>query len=151
MKICRPYINYEVFEDEIVIVNLLTGNYYSLSQAGMPIWMLIEKGYSEDQIVKVFKKRFSIETTDHEIREYIKKLVNEGLVTVEPETGSDPEVNPIEALETYHPPVIEKYTDMQDLILLDPIHDIDETGWPGPVSDSQKNSENNKNEPSGAN
>jgi hypothetical protein len=27
-------------------------------------------------------------------------------------------------------PVLEKYTDMQELLLLDPIHDVEEAGWP---------------------
>ena len=27
-------------------------------------------------------------------------------------------------------PVLHKYTDMEDLLLLDPIHDVDESGWP---------------------
>jgi hypothetical protein len=26
--------------------------------------------------------------------------------------------------------VLERYTDMQELLLLDPIHDVDESGWP---------------------
>jgi len=26
--------------------------------------------------------------------------------------------------------VVEKYTDMQDLVLLDPVHEVDERGWP---------------------
>jgi hypothetical protein len=30
----------------------------------------------------------------------------------------------------FEAPVLQKYTDMQDLLLLDPIHDTDETGWP---------------------
>jgi hypothetical protein len=28
------------------------------------------------------------------------------------------------------PPKLRKYTDMQDLLLLDPIHEVDEQGWP---------------------
>ena len=28
------------------------------------------------------------------------------------------------------PPTLEKYTDMQDLVLLDPVHEVDERGWP---------------------
>ena len=27
-------------------------------------------------------------------------------------------------------PIIEKFTDMQELLLLDPIHEVDEKGWP---------------------
>ena len=30
-------------------------------------------------------------------------------------------------------PVLIAYTDMQDLLLADPIHDYDETGWPARV------------------
>lgn len=30
----------------------------------------------------------------------------------------------------FTPPVLNKFTDMQELLLLDPIHDVDETGWP---------------------
>lgn len=30
-------------------------------------------------------------------------------------------------------PRLERYTDMQDLLLLDPIHDVDERGWPNAV------------------
>ena len=28
------------------------------------------------------------------------------------------------------PPVLNKYTDMQDLLLIDPIHDVEAHGWP---------------------
>jgi hypothetical protein len=31
---------------------------------------------------------------------------------------------------TFIAPVLAVYTDMQDLLLLDPIHDVDEIGWP---------------------
>ena len=27
-------------------------------------------------------------------------------------------------------PTLEKYTDMQDLVLIDPVHQVDEAGWP---------------------
>jgi hypothetical protein len=26
--------------------------------------------------------------------------------------------------------MLQKFTDMQDLLLLDPIHEVDESGWP---------------------
>jgi hypothetical protein len=29
-------------------------------------------------------------------------------------------------------PILTKYTDMKELLLLDPIHEVDETGWPNP-------------------
>jgi hypothetical protein len=32
--------------------------------------------------------------------------------------------------DAYSPPKLEIYTDLHDLLLLDPIHDFDEAGWP---------------------
>jgi hypothetical protein len=31
------------------------------------------------------------------------------------------------------PPVLERYDDMEDLLLLDPVHDVDAQGWPQPA------------------
>jgi hypothetical protein len=38
--------------------------------------------------------------------------------------------------KTFEPPLLEKYTDMQDLVLLDPVHEVDSTGWPAPKPDA---------------
>jgi len=33
----------------------------------------------------------------------------------------------------FAPPVLERYTDMQDYFLLDPIHEVSPEGWPKPA------------------
>ena len=30
----------------------------------------------------------------------------------------------------YEPPILNRYDDLQNLALLDPIHDVEEAGWP---------------------
>ncbi len=30
----------------------------------------------------------------------------------------------------FEPPKLAKYTNMSDLLMLDPVHDVDEQGWP---------------------
>ena len=30
----------------------------------------------------------------------------------------------------FKPPLLKRYTDMQELLILDPIHEVDDTGWP---------------------
>ncbi len=34
-------------------------------------------------------------------------------------------------------PRLDKYTDMQELLLLDPIHEVDERGWPNSLGERQ--------------
>ena len=45
---------------------------------------------------------------------------------VAPPNGSAP----ADAARVFEAPRLEKYTDMQDLVLLDPVHEVDEQGWP---------------------
>ena len=33
----------------------------------------------------------------------------------------------------YSKPILQKYTNMADLLLLNPIHEVDEQGWPQPA------------------
>ena len=35
-------------------------------------------------------------------------------------------------LPPFEPPTLSKYKDMQDMLLLDPVHDVEEAGWPEP-------------------
>ena len=37
----------------------------------------------------------------------------------------------------FEAPSLEKYTDMQDLVLLDPVHEVDQTGWPRQQPDDE--------------
>jgi hypothetical protein len=59
----------------------------------------------------------------------VEQLLAEGLVVEDADApvGASPPAPPADALE---PPALEKFTDMQDLILLDPVHEVDERGWP---------------------
>ena len=46
----------------------------------------------------------------------------------EPSASSSPSV--ATGRLAFEAPVLAKYTDMAQLLVLDPIHDVDETGWP---------------------
>ena len=39
-------------------------------------------------------------------------------------------MSPAAELPNFERPKLGKYTDMQDLLLADPIHEVDEQGWP---------------------
>jgi hypothetical protein len=40
---------------------------------------------------------------------------------------------PPEAKPTFKELSLRTFTDLQELLLLDPIHDVDEVGWPAPL------------------
>ncbi len=130
----------EEIDGEVIIVNLKNGNYYSLTQSATVIWAGIQKHVTLEQIRNGLLIRYSGDTSsmDQGLAELIKALEAEQLITQQaaPETGSpidEPPAGepPAGEKEAYLPPVFERFTDMGDLLLLDPVHEVeDEKGWP---------------------
>ncbi|MGH7793263.1 MAG: PqqD family protein [Thermodesulfobacteriota bacterium] len=141
-RINAPKITHETIDGETVIINLDNGTYYSLVGAGAEIWGLIESGAAVDDIIEAINHRYEGAPADIEcgVSNLVAEFQQEGLVV--PGNGKEPEN--FELIKTqvgtesqgkrpvFKAPILDKYTDMQDLLLLDPIHEVDETGWPTP-------------------
>jgi Coenzyme PQQ synthesis protein D (PqqD) len=124
----------EIVDGEAVMINLTTGNYYSLNESGSAVWALIESGAGTDEIVGRLAARY--EAVEDEIDEAVTRLLeelrHEELVVPGAEDGSAPTPAPEPGGQRtpFEVPRLEKHSDMQDLILLDPVHEVDERGWP---------------------
>lgn len=131
----------ESFVDETVAVHLGTGRYFSIDLIGTEVINLLETGSSVGVVVKHLSVRYGADPKSVEgaIDEFVGQLVDEGLVRPAPNASSSatiPEATPADG--PFTPPTLSVYSDMEDLLLLDPIHDVDETGWPTraePVAD----------------
>ena len=134
LRINRPAVVSELFDDEVVVIDMVSGNYFSLDATGAEIWTWLAEGAAPEDLV-----RKAIQTYDGDagvietaVREFLERLQAERLV-VAAEAPSGPgngQSDPPALKKAFHPPTLSVYTDMQDLLLLDPIHDVDETGWP---------------------
>jgi hypothetical protein len=119
---------HETIDDEVVIINLDKGHYYSLDGCGAWIWRALVAGLSPAAIVDAFAGDQG--AIGSGLSELIAELEAEGLivtadagdVTVELEAPTAP----FEAVK------LQRYSDMEELLLLDPIHEVDEQGWPHP-------------------
>lgn len=126
----------EIIDGEAVIVNLANGYYYSLDAPAAAIWDRVQAGWSLDEILSEIQARHDCAGVDSEalVRALIEALVADDLVTAAPDreapvtaTGSSPaavERTPFRA------PSLQRFTDMQGFLLVDPIHEVDDTGWP---------------------
>jgi hypothetical protein len=63
------------------------------------------------------------------IAPFIAELVKEGLLEEEEERAADP-LPEMEWPARFSPPFVERYDEMKNLLMLDPIHEVDEQGWP---------------------
>ena len=137
-RINTPHIVSEVFGDEeAAVLNLKTGNYYSLNKTATEIWSLIGKESSLSDINSFICDSFNIKDSFqiNEIEQFIEKLKTEDLIVAD-DAATLTNTSPVNAMDTdstskkeYESPVIECYADMQELLLLDPIHEVEETNW----------------------
>ncbi|HRZ43235.1 MAG TPA: hypothetical protein P5228_11095 [Bacteroidales bacterium] len=137
-----PYIVHETIDGETIVMNLKNGFYYSFTGIGPAIWELIMAGASHDQIRTIMSQSFGSLMPDFEevLNSFITELKTNEIILESQEplfTHTDAGLKSLAssdlfAPETAKPPVFHRYTDMQDVLLLDPIHDVDEKGWPEP-------------------
>jgi hypothetical protein len=142
-----PEIISETFDDgESIVVNLENGFYFSLNQVGGEMFALLSKGTPVGEVGRLLAERYEEDaaTTTAETASFAVRLLEEGLVVASvseaPGTNGAGHAPPLSPLSSpppaaYEPPTLTSYTDMQDLLLADPIHDFNETGWPARVDD----------------
>ena len=129
-------IIHESVGSEVTIVNLSNGHYYNLANLGGEVWALIISGQGFSEILSILESSFSKdkETLKSDLSQFISSLLNEDiLMKVENNLTSPPSIwGKFDFLE-YEKPHLEVFTDIEELLLLDPIHDVDETGWPNTI------------------
>lgn len=136
-RINTPQIAHEAIDEEVIIVDFESGNYFSLEGAGALIWTALAAGVDFGAILQQVEARYDCSGADVAamMASFLAELLDQGLVTPERGVGDAiprPKLNGVSASSRppFSTPVLHRYTDMQELLLLDPIHDVDETGWP---------------------
>lgn len=145
-RVNTPTVTHETIDGEAVIINLDSGNYYSLMEVGSFIWGLVEKGASAGEVQTVILQTYQGNATDVDrgVQELLAQLQQENLIVPVDGVGEAFDLKEAVPSSTDHekpsftPPSLHKYSDMQELLLLDPIHDVDDAGWPKPVPDPPK-------------
>jgi hypothetical protein len=144
-RVNTPTVTHETIDGEAVIINLDSGNYYSLVEAGSLIWALVERGASTSEVQNLVQQTYQGDVTDIDqgVHELLTELKRENLIVfVDAAPAADltevvPSSNGHEK-PLFNAPSLNKFSDMQELLLLDPIHDVDDAGWPKPVLDPAK-------------
>lgn len=140
LRINVPRVVHETIDGEVIVIDLATGTYFSLQGGAADVWLLIVAGQTFDEMVSSLAGAYgdgpeSILVT---LETFLKELESEELV----ESAQDEDPTPGLAAEVSgsgkFSPYLEKHTDMAELILLDPVHEVDSMGWPHrPAEDSK--------------
>ena len=129
-------IVFEIFDKEVVLVNLDTGHYFVLEQSAGDIWRCLACGLTVPEAARHLEAVYAVqrEGLENDIAELLGKLVEDQLLELHdsesrmidglslPEPGKMP--------RPYAEPFVFRYTEMENLIQMDPIREVDESGWP---------------------
>lgn len=116
----------KVMDGEAVIINLSTGIYYSIDQVGAAMWELIEQGSSLDEVASAIVARYDVQPAQahDDVARLGGELLHHELVVVAADEPQEPSRSaPVSAGAgklPYMSPRLQIYTDMEDLLALDP-------------------------------
>ncbi len=130
---------HETIDGETILIHLGTGKYYSLDGAASEVWQWLAAGVTGDALVEMAIARYEADPREVEagVDRLVEEMYDEGLVV---ENGSSTESKgsptptsptPIGETVPFAMPALQVYTDMQEFMLVDPLHEVDEVaGWP---------------------
>jgi hypothetical protein len=132
-KLFSSAVIHELLDAEVIVANLDNGAYYSLQGSAALAWQLLVSGRSPEAIAADAAQKYGLtpQNFSEQVDFFASQLCQEKLLTVDEDSAGRPVQSENFAWpETWNTPLLEKYEEMKDLLMLDPIHEVDEQGWP---------------------
>ena len=133
LRVNDQTVVHETIDEQTLIIHFESGTYYSLDGPGSEIWTLAASGLPPTEIVAHATERYGGDPAlvEGSVARLLEEMVDEGLLVSAPEAAAEVPARPEPAPSPFVEPVLHKYTDMQEFMLADPIHNVDEqAGWP---------------------
>jgi hypothetical protein len=129
-----PRVAVQEFDDEVLLANFETGVYYSLTGSAAAIWLGLKSGATVEEIAAAFTA-FEAQNnlpTAEVVRNFVEKLLTEKIIAPSPGVPDRQPWHP-QSSTSFSLPVLDRFDDLRDLLLLDPVHDVSQAGWPRPM------------------
>jgi hypothetical protein len=125
-------IAHDTHDGEVMIIHHATGLYFSTTGSGATAWNALRSGRPMGDVITEVARHHDVAPTDvaDDMKDFAAQLVAESLLV---RTSALPQ--PLELPDSteslpWTPPILERFTDMADLLTFDPIHEVDVSGWP---------------------
>lgn len=123
---------FDIADNQAVIINTETGVYYGTSSLGSAVTERLITGVSSENVLAAIKRLPNCpENIKETFEDFIKLLVEKEILLPAPTVaGGDEDFQEV-ALTDGFILSIDEFSEVQDLLLADPVHEVDvEMGWP---------------------
>ena len=121
----------DVTSNVAIIINSETGIYYGMNNCGSIVFQALLDGCSVSSILDDLKKIENCPSDiEQKLKEFIDDLLKKEILIAGEKTSKEPNFDEVVIKQDNFEMKVSEYADAQDLLLADPIHDIDEEeGW----------------------
>jgi hypothetical protein len=138
LRVNASHVVHETIDGETILIHLGTGTYYSLDGIGTEVWVLLAAGASREALLAAANDRYAGEPVEVEtgISSLLADLLDQDLLVEDEAATLADSLSLPPGSAPFVAPVLHVYTDMQEFMLVDPLHDVDEVaGWPHAKTD----------------
>jgi hypothetical protein len=126
-------VRHDRLDDEVIAIDLESGAYFALDDVAADCWSMLAAGASVEAVIEATAGNFDVasETVRSDVERFVNELLRVRLLR--PVDGAPKPVAPPRAatpMGQYQAPAIERFDDLEELLALDPIHEVDKAGWP---------------------
>jgi hypothetical protein len=128
-----PSVIGEAVDGEVMVMNLRDGIYYSVAGAAATIWPALTGGVALDAIAAAVQSATGepLERIAADLDAFVGRLCDEAVLRPAG-NGAAPPADPPQfaGIVDYRGFAFERFDDMRAMLILDPVHEVGEFGWP---------------------
>jgi coenzyme PQQ synthesis protein D (PqqD) len=133
-RVNSPSVIYERFDDELVAIHLDSGSYHSMFGAAADAFVLLAEEATAVELADALAAKYAATSGQIEtaLAPFLEQLQTEKLVVrVETRKPRGPLlIAGDKSGLRFTPPTLQAFHDLENLLLLDPIHEVGDEGWP---------------------
>jgi len=129
----EPRIVSENLDGQALIIDMGVGTYFSCDGVSSEAWAALTNGATPAELAAWLQREYGADagSVDSDVARFVDALVADGVVVERGELAVAAELFPPSGGSgPYDGLAVERFSDLADLILLDPVHDVTEAGWP---------------------
>jgi hypothetical protein len=139
----QPPIVGEVIDGEVMVINLDTGVYYSVTGAGAAVWPMLVGGATRREISDRVARHYGADaaSVERDVDTFVTQLTDEAILRPLRDGAAAGSVDSVDEWPSVAYPGFgfERYDDMQALLVIDPVHEVGDFGWPSRSADDSEN------------
>ena len=118
-------VSHQTIDDEVIVIHFETGHYFSLKGTAAELWHALEAPADAASLARMF--RDADDAVCAAVDAFLDELAGDGLVE---RVAQAPAAREPDGGRTFELPVIERHTDLEAILMADPIHEVEDEGWP---------------------